>query len=221
VEPLRHGYTNRTVRLPADQVEKLFEGPDRFERWATERACVAALAPFLPVPGLVGLDRHAPSLRLREAPGRHGQDLLDAGRRSEVLRLAGEVLRHLQALSPSAVPELAGSGPVIVHGDFGPQNLLIHQGYVSALFDWEFAHVGQPVEDLAWAEWIVRMHHPTAHDALGDLLQASDLSFGWSERHTAMVDRCRQLLVVCERNRRPGTVQLWRHRLHQTEQWAE
>jgi hypothetical protein len=26
---------------------------------------------------------------------------------------------------------------------------------VTAVLDWEFAHLGQPVEDLAWAEWIV------------------------------------------------------------------
>ena len=40
---------------------------------------------------------------------------------------------------------------MIVHGDFGPQNVLIAGDNISALLDWEFAHAGQPVEDLAWA----------------------------------------------------------------------
>jgi aminoglycoside phosphotransferase (APT) family kinase protein len=30
---------------------------------------------------------------------------------------------------------------------------------VSAVSNWEFCHPGPPIEDLAWAEWIVRRHH--------------------------------------------------------------
>ena len=40
---------------------------------------------------------------------------------------------------------------------------------VVALLDWEFAHQGDPTEDLAWAEWIVRTHHPTATTDLASL----------------------------------------------------
>ena len=29
-----------------------------------------------------------------------------------------------------------------------------------AVLDWEWVHVRDPVEDLAWCEWIIRMHHP-------------------------------------------------------------
>jgi aminoglycoside phosphotransferase (APT) family kinase protein len=78
---------------------------------------------------------------------------------------------------------------VIVHGDFGPQNVLIESDAISALVDWEFAHVGMPVEDLAWAEWIVRMHHPDAVDDLPELLDAAGLGVEWSARHGAMVAR--------------------------------
>lgn len=42
-------------------------------------------------------------------------------------------------------------GPAaMVHGDAGPGNFLFHQGKLSALIDWEFAHLGDPVEDIAW-----------------------------------------------------------------------
>lgn len=54
-------------------------------------------------------------------------------------------LRWLRANLPAiATP------PVLVHGDAGPGNFLFSDGRVTALLDWELAHFGDPVEDLAW-----------------------------------------------------------------------
>lgn len=39
---------------------------------------------------------------------------------------------------------------VLVHGDFRPANILVEQGRVTAVLDWELAHVGDPMEDLGW-----------------------------------------------------------------------
>jgi aminoglycoside phosphotransferase (APT) family kinase protein len=47
------------------------------------------------------------------------------------------------------VPEVVGPA-VIVHGDAGPGNFLHRNGKVVALLDWELAHLGDPMEDLAW-----------------------------------------------------------------------
>ena len=42
-------------------------------------------------------------------------------------------------------------GPVVlVHGDAGPGNFLFEHGRLTALIDWELAHLGDPMEDLAW-----------------------------------------------------------------------
>ena len=42
-------------------------------------------------------------------------------------------------------------GPVaLVHGDAGPGNFLFENGRLTALIDWELAHLGDPMEDLAW-----------------------------------------------------------------------
>lgn len=41
---------------------------------------------------------------------------------------------------------------VLVHGDLGPGNFVAHEGQVTALVDWEMAHVGDPMDDLAWLE---------------------------------------------------------------------
>lgn len=39
---------------------------------------------------------------------------------------------------------------VVVHGDFRPANVLVVDGRPGTLLDWEFAHCGDPVEDLGW-----------------------------------------------------------------------
>jgi aminoglycoside phosphotransferase (APT) family kinase protein len=40
--------------------------------------------------------------------------------------------------------------PVLVHGDFRIGNLLVTPEELVAVLDWEFAHIGDPREDLAW-----------------------------------------------------------------------
>jgi aminoglycoside phosphotransferase (APT) family kinase protein len=40
--------------------------------------------------------------------------------------------------------------PVVVHGDTGPGNFLYQGEQVTAIIDWELAHLGDPMEDLAW-----------------------------------------------------------------------
>ena len=47
----------------------------------------------------------------------------------------------------------------VVHGDVGPYNFLVDNDRLTAILDWEFAHVGDPAEDLG----IVRIY---AEDAL-------------------------------------------------------
>lgn len=40
--------------------------------------------------------------------------------------------------------------PVLVHGDFRLGNLIVDQNGLSAVLDWELAHIGDPREDIAW-----------------------------------------------------------------------
>src|SRR5207237_7936218 len=39
---------------------------------------------------------------------------------------------------------------VVCHGDFRIGNLVIGEAGLAGVLDWEFAHVGDPREDLAW-----------------------------------------------------------------------
>ncbi len=47
------------------------------------------------------------------------------------------------------MPDPDGS-VVLAHGDAGPGNFLFEHGHMTALIDWELAHLGDPMEDLAW-----------------------------------------------------------------------
>ncbi len=53
-------------------------------------------------------------------------------------------LRWLEANLPEPVP------PRLVHGDFRMGNVLVDGGKLTAVLDWELAHIGDPHEDLAY-----------------------------------------------------------------------
>ena len=89
----------------------------------------------------------------------------------------------------------------LCHGDVGPGNFLHAEGRVTALLDWEFAHLGDPLDDLGWLAF--RGHHLS--DGIGDL--DAQLS-RWSERTGLPADRARiawyralvmlRMLVSCQ-----------------------
>lgn len=47
------------------------------------------------------------------------------------------------------VPDYDGP-PVLVQGDTGPGNFMYEDGRVTAVVDWELAHWGDPMDDIAW-----------------------------------------------------------------------
>lgn len=66
----------------------------------------------------------------------------ETGLRDPLIDLA---LRWLTA----NVPEV-DEQPIFAHGDAGPGNFLFDKGHLKALIDWEFAHAGDPHDDLGW-----------------------------------------------------------------------
>jgi aminoglycoside phosphotransferase len=222
-ERMPHGYTNRTTR-DGFTVIKGYQGPDAAGRCALETAVLRGLAGRLPVPRVV--DAGADCLRTAFMVGVHGQDLIEAGLAEHVLRACGQMLRRIHSIDPALV--LAG-GPgqvpgVLVHGDYGPNNVLLDPAAdaITAVLDWEWAHLGRPVEDLAWCEWIVRTHHPEHASALDGLFDAYGSAPSWASRQHAMLARCRAMLRRCERWQPKGDgVRLWRDRLRRTESWTE
>jgi aminoglycoside phosphotransferase (APT) family kinase protein len=57
----------------------------------------------------------------------------------------------------------------LVHGDFKTNNLIVSADGAVSVLDWELAHLGDPVEDLAWT-----MLWTTGFDLVGGLLPAED-----------------------------------------------
>jgi Ser/Thr protein kinase RdoA (MazF antagonist) len=221
VDRLPHGYTNFT-RVVNGCVEKTYDGPRRWANARRELACLSSLAGRFPVPLVVHHDLSIPRLTLGLLEGRHGQDLLSDGHAIRVLRLVGETLAALQRIRPDTVPGLVGEGSVIVHGDFGPQNMLfdLEADRVTGVVDWESAHIGSPIEDLAWTEWSVRMHHPDAIDALDELFAAATQRPPWSARQAAMVRQCHEVLAYCESAGMDSSAAEWRDRARRTEAWS-
>jgi aminoglycoside phosphotransferase (APT) family kinase protein len=74
----------------------------------------------------------------------------------------------------------------LVHGDYRLGNFLFEDERITALLDWEMAHLGDPAEDIAWAYralWTPEMHVPIAefvdryHEAGGPTIRPENLLF--------------------------------------------
>ena len=70
---------------------------------------------------------------------------------------AAEILRRTIA----DVGRLLGDRPtVIAHGDFAPVNMLVVDGEITGLLDFESTRLADPLFDVAWWAWVVGFHHP-------------------------------------------------------------
>jgi aminoglycoside phosphotransferase (APT) family kinase protein len=72
----------------------------------------------------------------------------------------------------------------LVHGDFKPGNVLIDGDRVTAVLDWETAHLGDPHEDLGWVTNPLR----AGEHRIPDAWEPSDLLHRWSAATGREVD---------------------------------
>lgn len=100
----------------------------------TDQAAAALAAVHAISPGEVELVPH-------DLVAYYRQVLDVLGERRPALELA---YRWLDGHRPPARPE------AVVHGDFRLGNLLVDETGLRAVLDWELAHLGDPLEDLAW-----------------------------------------------------------------------
>jgi len=196
-------------------VAKRYTGAGAAERQAREAALLRLLSGSLPVPEIAG--ERPGVLRLHRARGVAGDDLLAVGQSRHVLGLTGSLLRRIQRVDVTALG-LPGDGPVLVHGDYGPQRLRVDGHEVTAVLDWDLAHAGEPLEDLAWAEWSVRMHHPEAVADLDALFDGYGDHPSWQRRRQAMT------AALARREARaddPAVADMWRGRREVARSWTE
>ena len=81
------------------------------------------------------------------------------------------VIAWLRANAP------ANDRTVLVHGDFKPGNVLMVGDDVSAVLDWETAHLGDPHEDLGWVTNPLR----AGEHRIPDVWEPQHLLDRWSE----------------------------------------
>lgn len=163
---MQHSARNE-VTVTGERVRKVHGGASGPRRAATAAAALAHAARHgLPVPELLGHDR-AWTTTVQVTDTVSGASLL-ATSPATVLHAVGSIARRLHALAPPAEWPRPADGPAAwVHGDLCPANLLFGPDHVlRAVVDWEDSHVGDPVVDLAWTEWLVRTWHPDAVPAL-------------------------------------------------------
>lgn len=166
-------------------VEKRFADPAR--RAAEVRALRAVAGQGLPVPELVEVA--ADSVLMTLMPGER-LDAASAELRLERLRASAALLRRLHEFdTPSGLPPApddaaivrryraaggpplrlvvpAPSRPAFCHGDWTDGNLLATSTTITAVIDWEAAHVGDPLRELSRAAWGAARKDPRSVDAL-------------------------------------------------------
>ncbi|SCW33733.1 Predicted kinase, aminoglycoside phosphotransferase (APT) family [Sphingobium faniae] len=128
----------------------------------------------------------------------------------ELGRWGGELARV--ALEPMPEMELIGSWLkrnarparkiVVVHGDFKPGNALIHRDRISAMLDWETAHLGDPLEDLGWITNPARAseHQIKGHWERADIVRGFEQRTGYAVDHRELhwwnVFSCWKLAII-------------------------
>lgn len=76
--------------------------------------------------------------------------------------------------------------PAVVHGDFRLGNLLLDEGGLRAVLDWELVHLGDPVEDLGWL--CAKAWRFGARPPVGGIGQRAELLDAYEEASGTRVD---------------------------------
>ena len=166
----------------------------------------------VPTPTVLAVHRTQRTVEFRRVEGRPGQELVTRGLAAPVLRAAGRALAALHAL-----PDVP-----VTHGDYGPQNLLLDDaaGAVVLVADREFSTPERrPVVDLAWAEEIVRMHHPSEAASVDALYDGYGAVLPWDDRKRVMLERCEVLRLRGEAAGDPAAARTWAARARATSAW--
>lgn len=99
--------------------------------------------------------------------------------------IARAAIRHLRAYPPPPAQRVS-----VVHGDYRTGNFLFDAGgTIRAILDWEMAHIGDPLEDLAWALdplWSSDRQHPGGMLAKADAIAAWEAASGLIARPEAL-----------------------------------
>lgn len=92
-------------------------------------------------------------------------------------------IRWLRRNPPPPPPHVG-----VVHGDFRCGNLLFADGRLTAVLDWEMAHLGDPLEDLAWYMLENWRYDPAHPEDPGGLMSRDETIAAWEASAGRTVD---------------------------------
>ena len=108
---------------------------------------------------------------------------------------------------------------VLAHGDFVPVNVLVADGEITGLLDFEATRCADPLFDVAWWAWVVGFHHPA--DLARSL--AAFLEGAAVRRDAHLDERIRALqqlrlleLAATSAGERPAAADMWIARIAET-----
>ena len=105
--------------------------------------------------------------------GGYVSDMLD---QEAVLRWTGQAIAEAVVKSVADASDLIGTlnaESYLVHGDFNPTNILIKNGAVSGVLDWEYSHSGTPFMDIGN---LLRHMNPRYHPLIERGLRAAGMN---------------------------------------------
>lgn len=132
-------------RADGDTWFRLIEDPD--EQIRTAQDFIAKLAALHRIDAA---ELHIPSLGPARPVADHVRaEIAAMRRRVDAYPKPAPLLRFCIDWLDRNIPDYDGP-TVLVQGDTGPGNFMYADGVVTAIVDWELAHFGDPMDDIAW-----------------------------------------------------------------------
>ncbi len=209
--------SNQIIITPQD-VLKRYQGPGVIQRWKTEQQLLQTLAGELPLPKLLDHPVDAEIL-MEKTSAVAAVELIHENNSAVILAEIGSLLAHLQSLPVRDLHHfLKGNGGILVHGDFSLETIHLDSltYHPLAIMDWEWAHLGDAVEDVAWMEWFIRMQMGKFTRDLPTFYEAYGSTPPWNSRKDAMIEQCLRRLEYARMVGRRKSIQHWQSMLQIT-----
>ncbi len=212
------GSSSRQMTETDQGTIKRYIGPGVMQRWQTELQLLQALEGQLPLPTLLNHTLEA-EIHIQKMAGFPASDLITTENSPLIMAALGNALQKLQSIPVQKLHNfLRGSGNVLTHGEYYLPNFTFVTQPLSleAITEWEWAHLGEKVEDPAWMEWYVRMHVGKLIRDLPVFYEAYGVTPIWSERKDAMIMQVKRHLEFASMSGEKRTIQKWQNRLQLT-----